>query len=181
MSTQQALALPSLPPSSTVVINPRCSLRIEADQRVIVVAGLPMHHYRVEDAVAEVLCDGVPGGVWLRPADGRCAGFLPIGAHYSALPRALCRWRDGSAQSRGRVAARPTAYLRESHARLVPGRCPHRWVARGLVSANSAACSGSSGPPLIPDFLVGVVGPGGVRRIPRNVRQPVLFSDAQSS
>ncbi len=53
MSTQQALALPSLPPSNAVVINPRCSLRIEADQRVIVVAGLPMHHYRVEDAVAE--------------------------------------------------------------------------------------------------------------------------------
>jgi hypothetical protein len=30
-----------------------CSLRIEADQRVIVVAGLPVHHYRAEDAVAE--------------------------------------------------------------------------------------------------------------------------------
>jgi hypothetical protein len=28
-------------------------LRIEADQRVIVGAGLPVHHYRAEDAVAE--------------------------------------------------------------------------------------------------------------------------------
>jgi transposase len=36
-----------------VVINARCSVRIEADQRVIVVAGLPVHHYRAEDAVAE--------------------------------------------------------------------------------------------------------------------------------
>ena len=36
-----------------VVINARCSLRTEADQRVIVVAGLPVHHYRAEDAVAE--------------------------------------------------------------------------------------------------------------------------------
>jgi transposase len=53
MSTQQALALPSPAPSNTVVINPRCSLRIEADQRVLVVAGLPVHHYRAEDAVAE--------------------------------------------------------------------------------------------------------------------------------
>ena len=53
MSTQQALALPSPAPSNTVVINARCSLRIEADQRVIVVAGLPVHHYRAEDAVAE--------------------------------------------------------------------------------------------------------------------------------
>jgi hypothetical protein len=53
MSTQQALALPCPTPSNTVVINARCSLRIEADQRVIVVAGLPVHHYRAEDAVAE--------------------------------------------------------------------------------------------------------------------------------
>src|SRR6516225_6909548 len=52
MSTQQALPLPS-PPSNTLVINPRCSLRMEADQRVIVVAGLPVHHYRAEDAAAE--------------------------------------------------------------------------------------------------------------------------------
>jgi transposase len=53
MSTQQALALPLPAASNTVVINARCSLRIEADQRVIVVGGLPVHHYRVEDAVAE--------------------------------------------------------------------------------------------------------------------------------
>src|SRR6201987_6351318 len=53
MSPQQALALPWPAPSNTVVINARCSVRIEADQRVIVVAGLPVHHYRAEDAVAE--------------------------------------------------------------------------------------------------------------------------------
>jgi transposase len=53
MSTQQALALPSAAASNTVVINARCSLRIEGDQRVIVVGGLPVHHYRAEDAVAE--------------------------------------------------------------------------------------------------------------------------------
>jgi transposase len=53
MSAQQALALPSPPPSNTVIINARCSLQTEADQRVIVVAGLPVHHYRAEDKVAE--------------------------------------------------------------------------------------------------------------------------------
>ena len=53
MSVQQALALPSPATSNTVIINARCSLRIEADQRVIVVAGLPVHHYRAADAVAE--------------------------------------------------------------------------------------------------------------------------------
>src|SRR5260370_19347478 len=58
MSTQQALALPSPAASNTVVINARCSLRIEAGQRVIVVAGLPVHHYRAEDAVAEAYAMG---------------------------------------------------------------------------------------------------------------------------
>ena len=53
MSAQEALALPLPAASNTVVINARCTLRIEAGQRVIVVAGLPMHHYRAEDAVAE--------------------------------------------------------------------------------------------------------------------------------
>ena len=50
---QLALALPCAAPSDCVVINVRCSLRIEDDQRVIVVAGLPVHHYCAEDAVAE--------------------------------------------------------------------------------------------------------------------------------
>jgi transposase len=53
MNSQQALALPLPAPSNTVVINARCSLRIEADRRVIVVAGLPVHHYCAQDAVAE--------------------------------------------------------------------------------------------------------------------------------
>lgn len=53
MSAQQALALPLPVASNTVVINARCSLRIEADQRVVVVGGLPVHHYRCEDVVAE--------------------------------------------------------------------------------------------------------------------------------
>ena len=53
MSIQPALALPLPAASNTVVINARCSLRIEAGQRVIIVAGLPVHHYRSEDAVAE--------------------------------------------------------------------------------------------------------------------------------
>jgi transposase len=53
MSAQLAFALPSPAASNTVLINARCSLRIEAEQRVIVVGGLPVHHYRAEDAVAE--------------------------------------------------------------------------------------------------------------------------------
>jgi hypothetical protein len=53
MSAQQDLPLPPPAASNTVIINARCSLRVEADQRVIIVAGLPVHHYCAEDAVAE--------------------------------------------------------------------------------------------------------------------------------
>jgi len=53
MSAQLALALPPPAASNNVVINARCSLRNEAEQRVIVVNGLPVHHYCADDAVAE--------------------------------------------------------------------------------------------------------------------------------
>jgi hypothetical protein len=53
MSTQQALALPASAPSTAVVINGRATLRVEGEQRVVVVAGLPVHHYRAGDPVAE--------------------------------------------------------------------------------------------------------------------------------
>jgi transposase len=53
MSAQQDLPLPSQASSNTVIINARCSLRVEADQRAIIVGGLPVHHYCANDAVAE--------------------------------------------------------------------------------------------------------------------------------
>ena len=53
MSAQLAFALPPPAASNNVVINARCSLRNEAEQRVIVVNGLPVHHYCADDAVAE--------------------------------------------------------------------------------------------------------------------------------
>ncbi len=49
MSEQLALDLPPLPSESAVVINSRCMLRMEGDQRLVVVAGLPVHHYSAED------------------------------------------------------------------------------------------------------------------------------------
>jgi hypothetical protein len=45
MNTQLALQLPSSAPPNTVVINARCMLRTEGDQRVVVVGGLPVYHY----------------------------------------------------------------------------------------------------------------------------------------
>jgi transposase len=53
MNTQLALGLPAAAPSNTIVINARCTLRAEEDQRVVVVGGLPVYHYCATDAVAE--------------------------------------------------------------------------------------------------------------------------------
>ena len=53
MSTQQALAFPAPLTSDTVVINARCTLRIEDEQRVVVIGGLPAHHYHADDSVAK--------------------------------------------------------------------------------------------------------------------------------
>ncbi len=53
MNDQLALTLPSSASSDSVFINARCAVRVEEDQRVIIVAGLPVHHYRGDDAVAE--------------------------------------------------------------------------------------------------------------------------------
>jgi DNA-binding CsgD family transcriptional regulator len=53
MNAQLALTLPASASSNTVFINARCSVRVEEEQRLIIVAGLPVHHYRGDDAVAE--------------------------------------------------------------------------------------------------------------------------------
>ena len=53
MSTQLALALPASSASTAVIINGRATLRLEGEQRVVVAAGLPVHHYGAGDAVAE--------------------------------------------------------------------------------------------------------------------------------
>jgi transposase len=53
MNTQLALVLPGTATSNTVVINARCTLRREDEQCVIVVGGLPVHHYRADDSVAQ--------------------------------------------------------------------------------------------------------------------------------
>jgi len=53
MAAQRDLPLPPSVPSATEVINGRCALRTDGEHRVVVVAGLPVHHYSAHDAVAE--------------------------------------------------------------------------------------------------------------------------------
>ena len=53
MIHQLAWSLPAQPHSETVLVNARCTLRGEDGQRVLVVAGLPVHHFSANDPVAE--------------------------------------------------------------------------------------------------------------------------------
>jgi transposase len=54
MATQQELGLPEpAAPSGSVIINARCRLQVEGEHRVVVVAGVPTHHYQTSDMVAE--------------------------------------------------------------------------------------------------------------------------------
>jgi DNA-binding CsgD family transcriptional regulator len=63
VTEQQCLPLSATVSSRAVAINARCLLHAEGEQRVVVVAGLAMHHYSEKDAVAEayamvLLADG---------------------------------------------------------------------------------------------------------------------------
>jgi len=53
MAIQQELPLPPVVSSAVRSINARCALRAEGEHRVVVVAGLAVHHYSAQDAVAE--------------------------------------------------------------------------------------------------------------------------------
>jgi len=53
MPEQLPLLHPSEPDTGKTIINMKCSLRSEGEQRVLIVYGCPLHHYSVHDAVAE--------------------------------------------------------------------------------------------------------------------------------
>ena len=53
MATQQELLLAAPVSPGLLRINARCAVQSEDEYRVIVVAGLSVHHYSVHDAMAE--------------------------------------------------------------------------------------------------------------------------------
>ena len=116
MSAQQALALPSA--GGVEYRGDQCALQLadrsgSARDRRRRTAGASLSR---RGCGRRGLCDGVPGGVGLRPANGRGAGVWPIGAHRAAPPSALCAGRDGGARSRGRLASRSATDLRATSA-----------------------------------------------------------------
>ncbi len=91
--SHQALPLFSEPiESGTVVINGRCTFRIEAERRVVVVAGLPVHHYSAGGTVAEACAM-----VFL--VDGGCATLREVadalGSSDRTVRRHLLRRHEG--------------------------------------------------------------------------------------
>lgn len=87
MATQQALPLPAPAPSGSIVINARCMLRAEGEQRVVLVAGLPVHHYSVTDAVAEAYA-------MVLLVDGGYATQQEVGVAFGCSERTVRRHQD---------------------------------------------------------------------------------------
>ncbi len=107
MSAQLALALPAPPSSSeTVVINSRCRLAQEGDQRVVVVAGLPVHHYSGDDLVAAAyaMVFLVDSGFAQQNEVARA-----FGVSTRSVRRHQQRYAEGGAGDAVRLAAGPEA------------------------------------------------------------------------
>jgi DNA-binding CsgD family transcriptional regulator len=92
MTDQLELPLPRASPSDTLVINARCVLRREGEQRVVVVSGLAVHHYSADDAVAEAYAM-----VFL--ADGGYATQREIGRAFKRSSRTVRRHQQRYADS----------------------------------------------------------------------------------
>ena len=87
MATQQALPLPASAPSGSIAINARCMVRAEGEQRVVLVAGLPVHHYSVKDAVAEAYA-------MVLLVDGGYATQKEVGVAFRCSERTVRRHQD---------------------------------------------------------------------------------------
>jgi DNA-binding CsgD family transcriptional regulator len=105
MSSQQDLPLPATVVAAGVVINGCCVLRALDEQRVVLVAGLPVHHYSTKDAVAEAYA-------MVLLVDGGYATQREVAAAFHCAERTVrrhqSRYADGGmAALAARVGWRP--------------------------------------------------------------------------
>lgn len=87
MATQQDLPLPVPVASGTTVVNGRCTVRAEGEHRVVVVAGLPVHHYSANDAVAAAYA-------LVMLVDGGYATQKEVAVAFGCSERTVRRHRD---------------------------------------------------------------------------------------
>jgi transposase len=138
MNTQLALELPSLVSSNTVVINARCTLRAEEDQRVIVVGGLPVYHYCAADAVAEAYA-------MVMLVDSGFAQQTEVAQAFGKSERTVRRHQERYAQAGMVGLGRPEGWRRGR--RRVPGkrlRLIERLKSQGLSNRSIAQRLGVS-------------------------------------
>jgi len=116
MAIQQELPLPAPVSSEALVINGRCGLRSDGEHRVVVVAGLAVHHYSARDAVAEAYA-----AVFL--VDAGYASQREVAVAFACSERTLRRqqqrYHDGG------MAALATRSGWRPGRRRVPGRRLH--------------------------------------------------------
>lgn len=84
--------MPAPAPSTTIHVNDRCTVHTEGEYRVVLVAGLPFHHYATRDAVAEAYARVmlVDSGYATQPEVARA-----FGCSDRSVRRDLVRYRSG--------------------------------------------------------------------------------------
>ena len=118
-----------------VVINGRCCLRLEGQQRVVTVAGLPVHHYKEGDRLAEAYAMvTLVGQGYARQTEVA----LAFGCDVRTVRRHQCRFVAGGLAALGRPSGYPEGRPRvavsrdETVSRLKAEGVPTREIARRL-------------------------------------------------
>ncbi len=105
MNTQLALQLSSSASPHTVVINARCTVRTEGDQRVVVVGGLPVYHYCAADGVAEAYA-------MVMLVDSGFAQQTEVARSFGRSERSIRRYRERYGQAGMAGLGRPGGWRR---------------------------------------------------------------------
>lgn len=115
-----------------VVVNDRVTVRTHAGQRVVIVAGLPVHHYAVGDGAAEAYA-------MLNLVEARFADQTDVARAFGCSTRTLrrheARFDEGGIEALGRAAGRPAG----ARPRGKPGGRRDR-VARGMKAEGLSNC-----------------------------------------
>ncbi|MEK7862774.1 MAG: helix-turn-helix domain-containing protein, partial [Chloroflexota bacterium] len=157
MGTQQDLPLPAAAPSETIHVNERCTVRREGDQRVVLVAGLPFHHYATTDVVAAAYARVmlVESGYATQREVARAFGRSDRSirrelVRYRADGMAALATRSGWRSGRRRIASRRLRVIERLRAEGM-SNCE---IARRLgVSENAIRKQVGAAPPVAPQQL----------------------------
>ena len=118
--------------SEREVINHRCRLRREGEQRVVLVAGLPFHHYVEGDRMAEAYA---MVGLVEQGYAGQTEVARAFGCDVRTVRRHQRRFAEGGLSALGRPSGYPGGRRRASAAR---DKAVGRWKAEGVSNREIA-------------------------------------------